>query len=232
MEKSALKFVTDLKQVLLDGINFLKMRVVDNPYENPQLKLDYNPDYVAYLRAKGSDAENDLINKITNEEIVKFQRTFSLARKELLANDQLTREFQRSSSASEHIRVSVFPNTPGAHNLHEHASVVVPSEARRFFDQFDNFYKSKNPRKRLTLMPQYGRVEMRAQFGKGPKPDEYTLGVSTFQMCILMLLNDHEVLTFTEICTKTKITTDIVKESLQGFLRNQVLLKSGEGKGK
>ena len=73
-----------------------------------------------------------------------------------------------------------------------------------------------------------GSVEMKAKFNGSTKE----LVVSAFQMCILLLFNEHEVLTFGEIRDATNIPTDTLKRHIISLAapKFKVLLKSPKGK--
>ncbi|KAJ8670266.1 hypothetical protein QAD02_001525 [Eretmocerus hayati] len=134
----------------------------------------------------------------------------------------------------------------------------MPSAPRDAFDAFRRFYLGKHSGRQLTLQPQLGSADLNATF-YGPKRDESSLGectsssqgfangnnlrssgpciarkhiiqVSTYQMCVLMLFNNRERLTYEEIQNETDIPERDLIRALQslamGKATQRVLLKN------
>jgi cullin 3 len=87
--------------------------------------------------------------------------------------------------------------------------------------------------RKLVVNPGLGSADIRAKFYP-PPPDKmtnYTIHVTTYQMCILDLFNSFDELTFEEILTKTEISNSRdVEEALQilamGKLSQRILSKT------
>ncbi|XP_014206441.1 cullin-3 [Copidosoma floridanum] len=127
----------------------------------------------------------------------------------------------------------------------------MPSAPRDAFDAFRRFYLGKHSGRQLTLQPQLGSADLNATF-YGPKRDDSSLAadcptsssgrngtpciarkhiiqVSTYQMCVLMLFNNREKLTYEEIQNETDIPERDLIRALQslamGKATQRVLLK-------
>ncbi|GAB2214414.1 hypothetical protein Droror1_Dr00018759 [Drosera rotundifolia] len=77
----------------------------------------------------------------------------------------------------------------------------------------------------IDLYTGHGHADIKATFGKGQK---HELNVSTYQMCILMLFNKNDQLTFKETEDETKIPTADLKRCLKSLAcvkRKNVLTK-------
>lgn len=116
----------------------------------------------------------------------------------------------------------------------------IPMAPRAAFETFKKFYLDKHSGRQLTLQPQMGTVYMNASF-YGTKGDtekenkdgpssslpttttapsttrKHILQVSTYQMCILMLFNNRERLTYEEIQQETDIPEKELIRALQSL---------------
>ncbi|ODM98047.1 Cullin-3 [Orchesella cincta] len=133
---------------------------------------------------------------------------------------------------------------------------TIPSAPRNAFDAFKRFYLAKHSGRQLTLNPQLGSADLNAVF-YGPKredgegkdgassstsilscqtssqklgPRKHIIQVSTYQMCILVLFNNRDRLTYEEIQNETDIPEKDLIRALQslalGKATQRVLLKS------
>ncbi|XP_058450811.1 cullin-3-B isoform X2 [Malaya genurostris] len=119
----------------------------------------------------------------------------------------------------------------------------IPQAPRRAFETFKRFYLAKHSGRQLTLQPQLGTVYMNAEFYgvKAEKentdgacsstavvpstvppmalgaPRKHVLQLSTYQMCVLMLFNNRERLTYDEIQQETDIPGKDLIRALQSL---------------
>ncbi|XP_066587748.1 cullin-3-A [Prorops nasuta] len=134
----------------------------------------------------------------------------------------------------------------------------MPAAPRHAFEAFRRFYLAKHSGRQLTLQPQLGSADLNAVFN-GPKKDESSCGslegsssssmsmpntrssncsiprkhiiqVSTYQMCVLMLFNKRDRLTYEEIQGETDIPVRDLVRALQslamGKATQRILLKN------
>lgn len=105
---------------------------------------------------------------------------------------------------------------------------ILPREAQLATDDFKRFYISQHSGRKLTWQTSLGQAELRATFDSGKKE----LVVHTYQMCILMLFNSIDKLSFAEIQRATDIPADELTRHLLSLAHPQVklLLKNPPGK--
>lgn len=100
-----------------------------------------------------------------------------------------------------------WPSQPGA-------SFNLPSELTSICDKFKSYYLGTHTGRRLTWQTNMGTADIKANFGKGQK---HELTVSTYQMCVLMLFNKSDRLTYKEIEQMTEIPGLDLKRCLQSM---------------
>ncbi|RHN45491.1 putative cullin protein, neddylation [Medicago truncatula] len=89
------------------------------------------------------------------------------------------------------------------------SSCNLPVEVSALHEKYKSYYLGINAGKKLSLQPNMGNAEIIATFGNGRK---HELHVSTYQMCVLMLFNDIDQLSYKDIETATKINSlDLIK---------------------
>jgi len=90
------------------------------------------------------------------------------------------------------------------------ASCTLPTEIQHCCQLFEKFYLNNHSGRRLTWQTNMGTGELRAHFGS----KRHELNVSTFQMCILLLFNKHDSLSFKEIQEVTSVPIQDLKRNL------------------
>ncbi|EDW89764.2 cullin-3-A isoform X1 [Drosophila yakuba] len=115
----------------------------------------------------------------------------------------------------------------------------IPAAPREAFDIFKNFYLNKHSGRQLTLQPQMGTAYINAVFyGRKAAESEkdkdapsssssgcavptttrkHVLQVSTYQMCVLLLFNNRDVLTYDDIHQETDIPERELVRALQSL---------------
>ncbi|KXZ56311.1 hypothetical protein GPECTOR_1g274 [Gonium pectorale] len=81
-------------------------------------------------------------------------------------------------------------------------------------EAFRAFYLSTHSGRRLTFQPNMGTADLRAVFGAGRR---HELNVSTYQMCILLLFNEQDSMSYRDIAQATEIPTPDLKRALQSL---------------
>jgi cullin 3 len=110
---------------------------------------------------------------------------------------------------------------------------TLPSDAQDAIAKFEKFYLEKHTGRKLSWQTSAGSSELRASFGTPPNVRRHELCVSTYQMVILMLYNDHEVLTLGQIRTMSHIPDSELRRQLISLCtpRHRILKKGSKGKG-
>jgi cullin 1 len=106
----------------------------------------------------------------------------------------------------------------------------APMEIIRTTTRFQNYYIDKHSGRKLTWLWQLCKGEMRANYIKNSKVP-YTFQVSTYQLAILLLFNDADVVDYDFIAKSTALAKDILDPTMSILLKAKVLLSSPlEGK--
>ncbi|KAH7976096.1 hypothetical protein HPB52_008637 [Rhipicephalus sanguineus] len=113
----------------------------------------------------------------------------------------------------------------------------IPSAPWSVFQTFRRFYLARHSGRQLNLQPQFGWADMSAEF-YGPvnnepstsqasstpsgkhHPRTYTIEVSTYQMCVLMLFNRHEQMRYEDIASETNIPETSLVRALHSLCTN------------
>ncbi|CAJ2647921.1 unnamed protein product [Trifolium pratense] len=90
-----------------------------------------------------------------------------------------------------------------------HSSCNLPIEVSALYEKYKSYYLGIHTQKKLSWQVNMGNAEIIATFGSGHK---HELHVSTYQMCVLMLFNDVDQLSYKDIAKATQINTlDLIK---------------------
>ncbi|KAL9246399.1 hypothetical protein vseg_019939 [Gypsophila vaccaria] len=90
----------------------------------------------------------------------------------------------------------------------------LPAELSVLCEKFRSYYLGTHTGRRLSWQTNMGTADIKATFGKGQK---HELNVSTYQMCVLMLFNNADSLTYREIEQATEIPSTELKRCLQSL---------------
>lgn len=131
----------------------------------------------------------------------------------------------------------------------------IPAAPLAAFECFRRFYLAKHSGRQLTLQPQLGNADLNAVFygprkednegacssstsvgstSKNNGPRKHIIQVSTYQMVVLMLFNNHDKLTYEEILNESDIPERDLIRALQslamGKATQRVLIKTPKTK--
>lgn len=104
---------------------------------------------------------------------------------------------------------------------------IPPADLVQTYSRFQNFYFDKHSGRKLTWLWQLCKGEIKANYIKNTKVP-YTFQVSTFQMAILLLFNDADVVTYDEALKATALSTEYLDPSLAVFVKAKVLIPEPE----
>uniref|UniRef100_A0A061S151 Cullin 3 n=1 Tax=Tetraselmis sp. GSL018 TaxID=582737 RepID=A0A061S151_9CHLO len=99
-----------------------------------------------------------------------------------------------------------WPTQPGSH-------CNLPREVEACCEDFRKFYLQSHSGRKLAWQTNMGFADLRASFNT----KKHELNVSTYQMCILMLFNDADSLTYKELQEATGIPALDLKRNLQSL---------------
>lgn len=106
----------------------------------------------------------------------------------------------------------------------------MPSDITRLREAFAKFYDCKFSGRKLTWQPALGTVELKARFGGNAR--EHRLCVTSYAMCVLLLFNSVDCLTYEEIAELTGIPKPDLIRTLQSvsLAKYRVLIREPKRK--
>jgi len=119
-----------------------------------------------------------------------------------------------SNEVSEGPTLAVQVLTTGSWPTQPGACCNLPTEIWAVCERFRGYYLNTHTGRRLTWQTNMGTADLKATFGKSRK---HELNVSTYQMCILMLFNSADCLSYKEIEQATDILAADLKRCLQSL---------------
>lgn len=171
---------------------------------------------------------------------------------------------QTSGTTLSGVDLSVRVLTTGFWPTQSPATCTLPLAPRNAFEVFRRFYLAKHSGRQLTLQPGLGSADLSAVFygprreeseskekmdvgststaltpsaaaaATPSGPRKHTIQVSTYQMCILMLFNSRDKLTYEDIASETDMPKKELDRALQslamGKPTQRVLVKNPKGK--
>lgn len=190
---------------------------------------------LVHSSSASEDAETSMISKLKEacgfEYTNKLQRMFQDIQisKDLNTtyNDWQAKAFddddiKKAVDSSYHVLGTGFwPLTPPA------TQFMPPQEIVKTYQRFQTFYFDKHSGRKLTWLWNLCKGEMRANYIKSAKIP-YTFMVSTYQMAILLLFNDADVVTYEDAYKATALSADWLDPSLGVFVKAKVLNVSPE----
>jgi len=111
---------------------------------------------------------------------------------------------------------------------------ILPQQVQDAIARYTKFYLEKHTGRKLSWQTSAGSAELKATFGSDPtKYRRHELGVSTYQMCILLLFNDADSLTLGQIRSKTQIPDSELRRHLVSLCtpKHRILRKGSRGRG-
>ncbi|PKA49069.1 Cullin-3B [Apostasia shenzhenica] len=163
------------------------------------------------------DAERSLIVKLKTECGYQFTSKLEGMFTDMKTSQDTMQGFYASQSASDATDVptlAVQILTTGSWPTQPIAPCNLPSEILGVCETFRAYYLGTHTGRRLTWQTNMGTADLKATFGKNQK---HELNVSTYQMCILMLFNSSDRLTYKEIELATEIPAPDLKRCLQSL---------------
>ena len=169
---------------------------------------------------------NDMrISRETRDKYKQYQRQ----QMETIATDD-----NHTSYGSHNIDIEVDVLTTGYWPSQNVPPCTVPQVIQDAMDQFSQFYLEKYTGRKLSWQTSAGAAELRATFGTGPENyRKHDLCVSTYQMCILLLFNNHDTLSLGQIRSHVHIPDQELRRHLISLCtpKNRILKKASKGRG-
>ncbi|XP_010257131.1 PREDICTED: cullin-3A-like [Nelumbo nucifera] len=162
------------------------------------------------------DAERSLIVKLKTECGYQFTSKLEGMFTDMKTSQDTMQGFYASQAAdtgdSPTLAVQVL--TTGSWPTQPSAACNLPAEILGVCEKFRTYYLGTHTGRRLSWQTNMGTADLKATFGKGQK---HELNVSTYQMCILMLFNNSDRLSYKEIEQATEIPASDLKRCMQSL---------------
>lgn len=105
---------------------------------------------------------------------------------------------------------------------------IPPEDINKTVNRFKAYYGDKHNGRKLTWLWQLSKGEVKASYLKAAKIP-YTFMVSTFQMGILLLFNEQDVVTYEQARDATQLSADHLDPSIAVFVKAKIFHVSPEG---
>ncbi|XP_022774482.1 cullin-3A-like [Durio zibethinus] len=162
------------------------------------------------------DAERSLIVKLKTECGYQFTSKLEGMFTDMKTSQDTMQGFHAShgSDMGDGPTLSVQVLTTGSWPTQPITTCNLPPEILGICEKFRNYYLGNHTGRRLSWQTNMGTADLKATFGKVQK---HELNVSTYQMCILMLFNNVDQLSYKEIEQVTEIPASDLKRCLQSL---------------
>ncbi|XP_062191598.1 cullin-3B-like [Phragmites australis] len=166
-------------------------------------------------KATSDDSERSMLVKLKTECGYQFTSKLEGMFTDLKTSQDTTQGFYASTSdVADAPTISVQILTTGSWPTQPCSTCNLPPEILAVSEKFRAYYLGTHNGRRLTWQTNMGTADIKATFGNGSK---HELNVSTYQMCVLMLFNSADVLTYRDIEQATAIPVADLKRCLQSL---------------
>ncbi|CAI9780664.1 unnamed protein product [Fraxinus pennsylvanica] len=166
-------------------------------------------------KTASDDAERSLIVKLKTECGYQFTSKLEGMFTDIKTSQDTMQGFYAAMGAeiADGPVLSVQVLTTGSWPTQSSSTCNLPPEILGVCEKFRAYYLGTHTGRRLTWQTNMGTAVLSAKFGNAPKE----LSVSTYQMCILMLFNNVDCLSYKEIEQATEIPPSDLKRCLQSL---------------
>ncbi|KAK1609054.1 hypothetical protein QYE76_032727 [Lolium multiflorum] len=167
-------------------------------------------------RAASDDSERSMLVKLKTECGYQFTSKLEGMFTDLKTSQDTTQGFYAAnpSDTADAPLISVQILTTGSWPTQPCSTCNLPPEVLAVSEKFRAYYLGTHNGRRLTWQTNMGSADIKVTFGNGSK---HELNVSTYQMCVLMLFNTADCLTYRDIEQATAIPPVDLKRCLQSL---------------
>ncbi|VAI60789.1 hypothetical protein VPH35_112236 [Triticum aestivum] len=162
------------------------------------------------------DAERSMIVKLKTECGYQFTSKLEGMFTDMKTSQDTMQDFyaKKSEELGDGPTLDVHILTTGSWPTQPSPPCSLPPEILAVCEKFRGYYLGTHSGRRLTWQTNMGTADIKATFGKSQK---HELNVSTYQMCVLMLFNTSDGLTYKDIEQATEIPSTDLKRCLQSL---------------
>lgn len=185
-------------------------------------------------RSTSNDAERSFMTKLKTEcgylYTSKMETMFLDMRTSAETSDVFRSEVGGDASELAGVDLNVAVLTTISWPIVSTQPCILPAAVTQCYSRYEKFYYAKHEGRRLTWQTQMANGELRALFGNMTRQVDVT--VSGYGICILMLFNDADSLTFDEIIARTGISHPELTRNLQSLAmgKHRIILKEPRGR--
>jgi len=182
-------------------------------------------------RSVNDDFERQMITKLKTECGYHFTSKLEGMFNDMRLSKDAMDEFRRAGvNRINGVELEVSMLTQGYWPSQGPTTCILPPEIQACCTVFQTFYHQKHNGRKVSWQGSMGNADIRATFSGGRKHD---LQVHTYSMCILMLFNERDSLSYDEIHKATQIPENELRRNLISISTNKhrILRKTTKGKG-
>jgi len=182
-------------------------------------------------RSVSDDAERSMITKLKHECGYQFTSKLEGMFNDMKISSDTQDGFRQSLGGSSKvggIELSVHVLTTGFWPTQLGAKCQLPPEITRCCDVFKEHYLRQHSGRRLQWQPNMGNADLKAVFSSR----KHEINVSTYQMCILLLFNTTDEMSYEDIEKATEIPVADLKRALQSLACAKFKVLNKEPKGR
>ena len=154
------------------------------------------------------DAEKSMVSKLKTECGSQFTNRLEGMFKDIELSRDIMASFKQSAQCKSKIaagmEITVWVLTSGFWPTYDQSPINLPPILLSYQEVFKEFYLSKHKNRRLAWKNSLGQCVLKANFKKQAKE----LNVSQYQACILLLFNEADELTYTQVKEQSGIDDD------------------------
>jgi len=177
-----------------------------------------------YAVSASDEAEASMISKLKEacgfEYTNKLQRMFTDMSLSKDLTDQFKEKMQQSHDDMDInftvmvLGTNFWPLSPPPGNFN------IPKDILATYERFGRYYNNKHSGRKLTWLWNYSKNELRTNHLN----QKYILMTSSYQMAVLVLYNDSDTLSLTEIATATGLTKDLLSQVMVPLVKSKILI--------
>jgi cullin 3 len=206
---------TDIVESLLDKVVALFRHLQDKDIFEKFYKHHLSKRLLSGRQVVSHDVERLMLIKLKTECGYQFTSKLEAMFTDIKTSKDMMDEFRRQSMPDQYVDMHVNVLTTGSwpQTQQSVSKCNLPRELELCCETFRTFYLSAHSGRRLIWQTNMGTADLRASFGA----KRHELSVSTHQMCILMLFNEVDTLSYREISDVTLIPATDLKLCLQSL---------------
>ena len=219
-------------EITLDQIVFLYTYVRDKDVFDQKYQILLQ-DRLLKKKCTSEHIEKVMISKLKAAAGYQWAKQLEGMFEDVALSKTLTREFKKCRGPPEVCRgppeVSFTVCKYGQWPASSYTSSKIPPELKDVADNFRTFYIGRYRHREIQWRMDMGDAEVQVKFNPGKT---VRLGVSTYQMCILLCFNHKKIISYGEILDATGLSDDVILQNHLLSLAHpklKVLLKKPAG---